>query len=55
MRSILIATCWLFASLAHAPKPGAAHRGNDVDVAGRTIHFTLGTVAQSVEIQVSSP
>jgi outer membrane protein OmpA-like peptidoglycan-associated protein len=55
MRSILVATCWLLASLAHAQTPALRIAENDIDVAGRTIHFTLGTVAHSTEIQVYSP
>jgi outer membrane protein OmpA-like peptidoglycan-associated protein len=55
MRSILIATCLLFASLAHAQNPALRIAANDIDVAGRTIHFTLGSVARDAEIQVFSP
>lgn len=52
---MLVATCWLLTALAHAQNPALRIAENDIDVAGRTIHFTLGTVAQVAEIQVYSP
>ena len=55
MRFLLVATCCLFATLAHAQNAALRIAENDIDVPGRTIHFTLGTVAQSAEIQVFSP
>jgi outer membrane protein OmpA-like peptidoglycan-associated protein len=55
MRPIIIATCLLFAALAHAQNPALRIAEKDIDVAGRTIYFTLGSVAREAQIQVFSP
>jgi outer membrane protein OmpA-like peptidoglycan-associated protein len=55
MRSSILALGLSFASFAHAQNPALRIDENDIDVAGRTLHFTLGSVAQSAEIQVYSP
>lgn len=51
--------CWLVAALvpplAAAEKLELRIASEDIDIAGRTIHFALGSVAQFAEIEVYSP
>jgi outer membrane protein OmpA-like peptidoglycan-associated protein len=60
-RCCALLSCLLVPSLVAAEaagKPGKLELRigeDDIDVEGRTIHFTLGTVAESAEIEVFSP
>jgi outer membrane protein OmpA-like peptidoglycan-associated protein len=56
VRSSLLVLLCAFAAPAAAEPKLALHIGEkDIDVANRAIHFSLGTVAKSAEIQVFSP
>jgi outer membrane protein OmpA-like peptidoglycan-associated protein len=55
-RCLLIVLAWLVTSVAVADSKLSLEIGDgDVDVAGRTIYFKLGTVAKSAELKLYSP
>jgi outer membrane protein OmpA-like peptidoglycan-associated protein len=51
----LLVLCVLIPKVAAADQTQLRIASDDIDVAGRAIHFTLGSVAQAAEIQVFSP
>ena len=51
----IVSWVWLVGSLAAAQQLGLHIGANDIDVAGRSISFSLDTAAASAEIQVFSP
>src|SRR5262245_36829524 len=56
MRTLLVGLLlWSAPSLALAEKLELRIHSDDIDVAGRTIHFALATVARMAEIEVYSP